>query len=141
MTKNNQTFKPTKKQRDVVEMLIYSGKTQRRIALELGMDETTISKWLNKHDEFQAYYNQELEKAKNYRQQKYKRYAQRAVDRLIYLLDAENENVQLASAKEILDRAGDKVDDNVNVNVDIERSTNLINSIAEQVGIGVGKDE
>jgi transposase-like protein len=108
MTKNNQTFKPTKKQRDVVEMLIYSGKTQRSIAIELGMDETTISKWLNKHDEFQTYYNQELEKAKNYRQQKYKRYAQRAVDRLIDLLDAENENVQLASAKEILDRAGDK---------------------------------
>ncbi|MFV0395482.1 MAG: hypothetical protein ACK5LC_14040 [Coprobacillaceae bacterium] len=113
MTKNNQVFKPNKKQREVVEMLIYSGLKQREIANRLEMDETTISKWINKHEGFKKYYNDELNKAQVYRQQKYKRYAQKAVDKLIDLLDAENENVQLASAKEILERAGDKVADKI----------------------------
>ena len=96
------------KQKKCIEMLLEGDKTQKQIASELKVSENTIGNW-KKNEEFDAEYTASLKLAM-------KGVATKAFKTEIKLLSARSEMVRLMAAKDLLDRAGFKPDDNVNVN-------------------------
>lgn len=110
--------KLTAKQKKAIQMLIYDGLKKCEVAEKLNIDPHTVSRWLNPDitPAFVDAYDKELEKAASDRQRRYKSAAQKAVDKLVELLDSYNPNTALAACKDILDRAGDKQDISVSVN-------------------------
>lgn len=90
------TLKP--KQRKCIELMILGTMMQAEIAKELKVSEQTICSW-KKNGEFA----QELANANR---MAISALVPRAINKTAALLSAESEQVQLAAAKEILDRAG-----------------------------------
>lgn len=95
------------KQRKCIEMMISGDKTQKQIADALHVSENTICNW-KKNDEFITEYTASLKSSM-------KDVAAKAFNTEIALLRARSEMVRLLAAKDILDRAGFKPDDNVNL--------------------------
>lgn len=126
------------KQRKAIEMLVYQGMKKVDIAKELKIKPQTLSNWLNptKNEAFVAVYEKELETAENMRRRNYKAVAQRAQDKLIELIDSKSEKIALRACNNILDRAGDKPAENVNLN----GAGDKLSAIFEQIG-GEGLEE
>lgn len=121
------------KQRKVIELLIYQGKSQAEAAEQVHVTETTVSLWMNRNETFIAAYDDELKRAKAQRNRKYKTIAQKAVRKLDELMDCGDYKVELAAVKEVLTLSGDKEDDrNANTNSSLDR-------ILEAVG-GIGNE-
>lgn len=91
------------------------------IAEELKISKNTLSNWLNadKTPAFNEEYDRLLKLADAARQRVYKSNAQKAVDKLLELVDSKSKNIALAACKEILDRAGDKPDINLKGSVTV----------------------
>lgn len=100
------------KQKKCIELLACGDQTQREIAKELHVTENTICNW-KKNDEFKIAYETAL---KN----NIKDVAAMAFQTEKKLLKARSEMVRLMAAKDILDRAGFKPEDNVNLNADLD---------------------
>lgn len=109
------TLKP--KQRKCIELMILGTKTQAEIARELKVTEQTICNW-KKDKEF----TEELAKANHI---VIRSLVPRAINKTAALLDAESEQVQLAAAKDILDRAGYKAPKEIKAEVNTEPSSKL----------------
>lgn len=88
------------KQQKCIELIVTGEMTQAQIARELNITEQTICTW-KKDKEFAA----ELAKANR---TAINSLVPKTINKLRALLDAESEQVQLAAAKDILDRAGYK---------------------------------
>lgn len=71
-------------------------------------------------------------KADNERRRRYKGAAQKAVDKLLELLDSYDEKIALAACKEILDRAGDKPSDKLSLSGSVE-TTGKLDDILRQL--------
>lgn len=133
---NKSTLKRLKpKQKKAIEMLVYQGMLQKDVAKQIEVSEHTLSVWMNsdKTPDFVEAYENELEFASAMRKRRYKAFAQKAQDRLIELMDDEKSDVALRACKEILDRAGDKPVETVNVN-----TSSKLSEIFEQIGGGGG---
>ncbi len=76
--------------------------------------------------------DEEEEKAERERRRRYKSAAQVASDKLISLIDSTDDKVSLAACKDILDRAGDKPSDKVDLSGSIE-ATGKLDSILRQL--------
>lgn len=126
------------KQRKAIEMLVYQGMNKGDIANELKISPQTLSNWLNptKNEAFVTVYEKELETAENMRKRNYKAVAQKAQDKLIELIDSKNEKIALRACNAILDRAGDKPAENVNLNGVGDK----LSAIFDQIG-GEGLEE
>ena len=96
------------KQKKCIEMLVFGNQTQRQIASSLHVTEATICN-RKKNDEFMAEYTLALKNSM-------KEVAAKAFHTEMALLKARSESVRLMAAKDILDRAGFKPDDNINLN-------------------------
>ncbi len=98
------------KQRKAIDLLINSDLKNGEIAENLKISKNTLSNWLNaeKTPAFTDEYDRQLQLADAARQRVYKSKAQKALDKLIELVDCGNKKVALNACKEILDRAGDK---------------------------------
>lgn len=96
------------KQRKCIEYMVQGERTQKEIAEILHVTEATICNW-KKNDEFMTEYTASLKGSM-------KNVAAKAFQTEIALLRARSEMVRLMAAKDILDRAGFKPDDNVNLN-------------------------
>ncbi len=109
------------KQRKAIDLLINSDLKQGEIAEELKISRNTLSNWLNadKNPAFTDEYDRQLKLADAARQRVYKSKAQKALDKLVELVDCGNKPVALAACKEILDRAGDKPDLNIKGSVSV----------------------
>ncbi len=81
---------------------------QKEIAAQIKVSEQTICTW-KKNDDFMAEYESMLKS-------RMKSMAAAAFQTETNLLKAKSEMVRLMAAKDILDRAGFKPDDNLNVN-------------------------
>lgn len=92
----------------------------------------TLSLWLNHNDLFIKILEEKTEQAERERRRRYKGAAQRAVNKLVRLLDSKNDKVALAACKDILDRAGDKPSDKVDLSGTLE-TTNKLDSILRQL--------
>ena len=110
----------TPKQRKAIQLLVYEGYSQAQACKEVGVNKTSMSKWMNHNERFIEAFNKELHVAQSYRTRAYKCYAQQAIATIVNLAkSADNETVRLNAAKEILDRAGDKPVDKVEYNGDL----------------------
>ena len=95
------------KQKKCIELLVAGNRRQKEIAEILHVSENTISNW-KKNEEFISEYTSSLKSSM-------KDVAAKAFNTEISLLKARSEMVRLMAAKDILDRAGFKPDDNVNL--------------------------
>lgn len=110
-----------------VKLLVERGLTQRAVAKELGIDETTISKW-NDKEEYTKY--KESEERKFLR-----RLVPKALNKMVQLLDAKSESVQFEVAKDILDRCGFKPTNKMEIS-GLESEKSKLDSLLEQMGGG-----
>lgn len=103
------------KQRKALDLLMNSDLKHSEIAEELKISKNTLSNWLNseKTPAFTEEYDRLLKMADETRQRVYRTKAQKALDKLVELVDSPDKKVALAACKEILDRAGDKPDVNI----------------------------
>lgn len=93
------TTRPSKRQR-VIDLLVCTDLTQKEIAAQVGIDETTITRWKRK-PEFQ----EEMEKT----QREYLGALARPALRVMRdALNSDNEWIRVQTAKDILDRTGYK---------------------------------
>lgn len=95
------------KQRRCIELFVESKKSQKEIAKELRVTENTISNW-KKNEEFMEEYTDAIRNRIKY-------VSAKAFQKEVKLLSAEDEKVQFWAAKDLLDRAGFKPEDNVNI--------------------------
>lgn len=95
------------KQQRCIELLVEDKKSQKEIADELRINENTITNW-KKNEEFMEEYAAAI-------RTHMKHVAAKAFQKEVKLLSAESEMVQLMAAKDLLDRAGFKPEDNVNI--------------------------
>ena len=108
------------KQKKCIELMVEGNKTQKEISEILHVSEATICNW-KKNDEFKSDYTSSLKNSM-------KDVAARAFRTEISLLKARSETVRLMAAKDILDRAGFKPDENINLSGE---SVVLINDLKE----------
>ncbi len=92
----------------------------------------TLSLWLNHNELFIEILEEKTAQAERERRRRYKGAAQRAVNKLVRLLDSEDDKVALAACKDILDRAGDKPSGKVDLSGTLE-TTNKLDSILRQL--------
>lgn len=119
------------RQKKCIEMLVSGTMTQADIAAALKVSEQTICNW-KKNEEFA----EELAAANRL---VISSLVPAAVQRTKALLNAESEAVQLAAAKDILDRAGYKAQDKIQVDGTIKASEKLAD-VFRQIG-GEGLEE
>lgn len=98
------------KQKKCIELMVEGAYTQKQIAEKLNVSENTISNW-KKNQEFMSEYNEALKSSIN-------EVAAKAFKTQIALLNARSEMVRYSVSKDILDRAGFKPSDNINLNVE-----------------------
>lgn len=118
------------KQKKCIEMLVSGTMTQADVAAALKVSEQTICNW-KRNDEFAA----ELKAANRL---VISSLVPAAVQRTKALLSADSEAVQLAAAKDILDRAGYKPQDNIRLHANIV--SEKLADVFKQIG-GEGLDE
>jgi predicted DNA-binding protein YlxM (UPF0122 family) len=106
--------KITPKQEKAINMLIYEDKSKGEIARALKITPQTLSNWLNpnKTPHFLEAFEKELAVADRLRKNNYRVIAQKAQDKLVKLMDSRNKHVAFQACKDLLDRAGDKPDEN-----------------------------
>ena len=119
------------KQKKCIKLMISGTKSQAEIARELKISEQTICNW-KKDGEFAA----ELERANSL---VIYSLVPKAINTIAALLNAESEQVQLAAAKDILDRAGYKAQEKLTVDGVLHTSEKLAD-VFSQIG-GEGLEE
>lgn len=120
------------KQKKAIQMQVYQGFSQVQVAKALTLSEKTVSSWVNHNEFFIEKLNEEESKAERERKRRYKGAAQRAVNKLVGLLDSYDEKIALAACKEILDRAGDKPSDKLSLSGSVE-TTGKLDDILRQL--------
>ena len=98
------------KQKKCIELMVEGVSTQKQIAEKLNVSENTISNW-KKNDEFMSEYNTTLKSSIN-------AVAAKAFSTQTKLLNARSEMVRYMVSKDILDRAGFKASEKVDLNVE-----------------------
>ncbi len=102
------------------------------IANAVEVSPSTLSQWLNHNEFFIEKLNEEEAKAERERKRRYKGAAQLAINKLIELIKSTDDKAALAACKDILDRAGDKPSDKVDLSGTLE-TTNKLDSILRQL--------
>ncbi len=98
------------KQKKCIELMVAGDRTQKEIAKVINISQATICNW-KKTKEFMSEYTSSLKDSM-------KDVAARAFHTEVSLLGARSEMVRLMAAKDILDRAGFKPDDNINISAE-----------------------
>ena len=119
-----------KKQKKCIELMVSGDMSQNEIAKTIGVIPGTISDW-KKKDEFREEYNRANKIVIN-------SIVPKAVQTVKSLLNADSEQVRLAAAKDVLDRAGYKAQDDIKLNANI--TSEKLADVFKQVG-GEGLDE
>ena len=98
------------KQKKCIELMVEGEKTQKQIAEQLDVSENTISNW-KKNDEFMGEYNTALKSNIN-------AVAAKAFKTQLSLLNARSEMVRYMVSKDILDRAGFKASEKIDLSLE-----------------------
>lgn len=115
----------TAKQQKCIEMLISGNYKKQEIADDLKVTVQTLCNW-EKNTEF----IEEYEKANR---DAFRKLVPKARQKIADLLNAKNEQVQLAAARDILDRAGYKAESKVQVEGSLTTETTKLNDLIEQM--------
>ena len=111
---------------------MYQGLSNVEVAKVVNVTPSTLSLWLNHNELFIKILEEKTAQVERERRRRYKGAAQRAVNKLVGLLDSGNDKIALAACKDILDRAGDKPLDKVDLSGTLE-TTNKLDSILRQL--------
>ena len=98
------------KQQKCIELMVEGSMTQKQIAEQLKVSENTVSNW-KKNDEFMGEYNTALKSSINL-------VAAKAFSTQMKLLNAKSEMVRYMVSKDILDRAGFKASEKIDLSVE-----------------------
>ena len=120
------------KQRKAVELQVYQGLSNVEVAKAVNVTPSTLSLWINHNELFIKILEEKTAQVERERRRRYKGAAQRAVNKLVGLLDSDNDKIALAACKDILDRAGDKPSDKVDLSGTLE-TANKLDSILRQL--------
>lgn len=112
------------KQKKCIEMLVSGDMSQNEIAKALGVNPGTISDW-KKKEEFREEYSRAIKIVIN-------SIVPKAVQTISSLLNADSEQVRLAAAKDVLDRAGYKAQDDIKLNANI--TSEKLADVVKQIG-------
>ena len=112
------------KQKKCIKMLVSGDMSQNEIAKALGVNPGTISDW-KKKEEFWEEYNRANKIVIN-------SIVPKAVQTVKSLLNADSEQVRLAAAKDVLDRAGYKAQDDIKLNANI--TSEKLADVFKQIG-------
>lgn len=113
---------------------MYQGFSQRQVACALNLSEKTVSSWTNHNELFMKIRDEEEAKAERERKRRYKGAAQIAINKLIDLIDSDDDKAALAACKDILDRAGDKPSDKLSLSGSVE-TTGKLDDILRQLSV------
>lgn len=102
------------KQKKCIELLVEGQMTQREIAQAINITEKTISVWKSEPE-----FSSELENATRL---SIRSLATRAKNTMASLLNSDSDNVRFQAAKDILDRAGFKPQEKIEVSKSIDDS-------------------
>ena len=105
------------KQKKCIELMTEGNRTQKQIAQMIDVSEATICNW-KKDGKFISEYTASLKS-------NIKDVAAKAFNTEVKLLKARSETVRLMAAKDILDRAGFKPEDKVDMHADLELNINV----------------
>ena len=106
------------KQQKCIALMLTTNKTQKKIADEIGVNENTIGDW-KKNKEFQDELQKQLK-------ENFGSLAVIAHKELKKLLTNQNAYIRLQAIKDVLDRAGYKPSDKVDINGEIKSPSNTI---------------
>lgn len=124
--------KLTVKQKKVIELIAWQGLSQNQAAKVVNLSKQAVSKWFTKNDFFVKEYEKEEKIAQDDRRRRYKGLSQIALDKLEKLVESNDDKTALAACKDILDRAGDKPTDDINISGTVEAKGQL-DSILKQL--------
>lgn len=113
-----------KKQKKCIELMVSGDMSQNEIAKTIGVIPGTISDW-KKKDEFREEYERANKIVIN-------SIVPKAVQTVKSLLNADSEQVRLAAAKDVLDRAGYKAQDDIKLNANI--TSEKLADVFKQIG-------
>lgn len=83
-----------------IHLLVYTDKTNREIAREVGVDKSTVQRWL-KTSKFEEKLKEETQRCLNH-------LASKATRKLEKLIDSRNDGVALGACRTVLDKGGFK---------------------------------
>lgn len=106
--------------------------SQTDVANAVKVSQQILSTWVNHDELFMRIRDEEEAKAERERKRRYKGAAQVAINKLIELIESTDDKAALAACKDILDRAGDKPSDKVDLSGTLE-TTNKLDSILRQL--------
>lgn len=122
----NSNKKLSRNQIKAIELLAFEGITQKEVATRLEIHENTITNW--KKD---SLFMEELDKANR---QSINTASSKALGVMLGLLSAKSEMVRFNAAKDILDRAGYKPSDKIELENNIKNSGDKLEAILFQLG-------
>ena len=111
---------------------MYQGLSQIEVADAVKVSRQTLSSWINHNEIFMKIRDEEEAKAERERKRRYKGAAQIAINKLIDLIDSDDDKAALAACKDILDRAGDKPSDKLSLSGSVE-TTGKLDDILRQL--------
>lgn len=132
MVKKGKEKRLNMNQKKAIQMQVYQGFSQRQVACALNLSEKTVSSWTNHNELFMKIRDEEEAKAARERKRRYKGAAQIAINKLIDLIDSDDDKAALAACKDILNRAGDKPSDKLSLSGSVE-TTGKLDDILRQL--------
>lgn len=118
----------SEKQKKAIYLMLHKDYTKAETAKELGVSQSTVYSWMSRNEMFAEAYREEEDLIRLARVKEYKIKAEKAVEKLVELLNCGNERVELAAAKELIDVVENKINENensvndFNVNIVVENS-------------------
>ena len=111
---------------------MYQGLSNVEVAKAVNVTPSTLSLWINHNELFIKILEEKTAQVERERRRRYKGAAQLAINKLIDLVESSDDKTALAACKDILDRAGDKPSDKVDLSGTLE-TTNKLDSILRQL--------
>ena len=112
------------KQTKAIELMVTTGKSQKEIAKEIGISESTFSRWKKQEDFNKTKKDCECEYLSSL--------SPKALRTLANLLDSENDYVRLAAAKDILDRTGYKPTESIEMIRPVEETAESLAQLIDK---------
>lgn len=112
------------KQTKAIILMVTTEKKQKEIAKEIGVNETTISRWKKQEDFNKA--------KKDYEREYLSSLSAKALRTLAELLDSNTDYVRLAAAKDVLDRTGYKPTESIEVIRPVEETAESLAQLIEK---------
>jgi len=118
------------RQKKAIYLLLHKNYTKAEVAEELDVSASTVYAWLSRNAVFAEAYREEEDLIRVARVKEYKQKAEKAIEKLVELLNCGNERVELSAAKELIEIVESKINmcensgNEFNVNIVVDNGEN-----------------